>query len=78
MPPPKAPSPEAEEDVDAQRAFEKLRKAAHVRPWDHGKDGLQKPCTVMFRVEHLCYQGRPCRVSICGAQGITLLAKFLN
>lgn len=43
-PPPKAPSPEVvEEDMDAERAFEKLRKAAHVRPWDHGKDGLQKP-----------------------------------
>lgn len=44
MPPPKAPSPEIVEDMDAERAFEKLRKAAHVRPWDHGKDGLQKPC----------------------------------
>ncbi|KAL4148371.1 hypothetical protein QTP88_002633 [Uroleucon formosanum] len=44
VPPPKAPSPEVvEEDMDAERAFEKLRKAAHVRPWDHGKDGLQKP-----------------------------------
>ncbi|XP_025208825.1 coiled-coil domain-containing protein 174 [Melanaphis sacchari] len=42
-PPPKAPSPEIVEDIDAERAFEKLRKAAHVRPWDHGKDGLQKP-----------------------------------
>lgn len=42
-PPPKVPSPEVIEDIDAERAFEKLRKAAHVRPWDHGKDGLQKP-----------------------------------
>jgi len=42
-PPPKAPSPEIIEDMDAERAFEKLRKAAHVRPWDQGKDGLQKP-----------------------------------
>lgn len=44
VPIPKAPSPEIVEDMDAERAFEKLRKAAHVRPWDHGKDGLQKPC----------------------------------
>jgi hypothetical protein len=44
VPPPKAPSPEVVEDMDAERAFEKLRKAAHVRPWDYGKDGLQKPC----------------------------------
>lgn len=48
MPPPKAPSPEIVEDMDAERAFEKLRKAAHVRPWDHGKDGLQKPCTPIY------------------------------
>lgn len=46
-PPPKEPSPEVVEDIDAERAFEKLRKAAHVRPWDHGKDGLQKPCTLI-------------------------------
>lgn len=44
MVPPKAPSPEVIEDMDAERAFEKLRKAAHVRPWDHGKDGLRTPC----------------------------------
>lgn len=56
-PPPKAPSPEVvEEDMDAERAFEKLRKAAHVRPWDHGKDGLQKPCTlVLFFLNYIYY-----------------------
>lgn len=48
VPPPKAPSPEVVEDIDAERAFEKLRKAAHVRPWDHGKDGLQKPCKFIY------------------------------
>ncbi|VVC27943.1 Protein of unknown function DUF4078 [Cinara cedri] len=42
-PPAKEPSPKVVEDMDAIRAFEKLRKAAHVRPWDHGKDGLKKP-----------------------------------
>ncbi|XP_050532366.1 coiled-coil domain-containing protein 174 [Daktulosphaira vitifoliae] len=41
--PPKSPSPEIIEDIKAQQAFEKLRKAAHVRPWDYGKDGVQKP-----------------------------------
>lgn len=51
MPPPKAPSPEVEEDMDAERAFEKLRKAAHVRPWDYGKDGLQKPCTLIMLID---------------------------
>ncbi|XP_050436482.1 coiled-coil domain-containing protein 174 [Adelges cooleyi] len=43
VPPPKCPSPEIIEDLAAQQAFEKLRKAAHVRPWDIGKDGVQKP-----------------------------------
>lgn len=49
-PPPKAPSPEVVEDIDAERAFEKLRKAAHVRPWDHGKDGLQKPGMYIYTI----------------------------
>lgn len=44
-PPSKAPSPpKIIEDIDAERAFEKLKKAAHVRPWDQGKDGVRKPC----------------------------------
>lgn len=47
-PAPRPVSPEVVEDMDAERAFEKLRKAAHVRPWDHGKDGLQKPCMFIF------------------------------
>lgn len=49
-PPLKAPSPKVDEDIDAERAFEKLRKAAHVRPWDQGKDGLQKPGMCIYLI----------------------------
>jgi len=41
--------------MDAERAFEKLRKAAHVRPWDHGKDGLRKPCMFIYIVFNNLY-----------------------